>query len=43
MDEASVEYARYVLDVRDGLELCNGRLEVAREYCERMRGELEKK
>lgn len=37
-DEAAVEYVRYVLDVRDSFQLCNGRLQAAREYCENMQG-----
>lgn len=36
-DEAAVEYVRYVLDVRDSFQLCNGRLKAAREYCENMK------
>lgn len=36
-DDAAVEYVRYVLDVRDSYQLCNGRLKAAREYCHNMR------
>lgn len=36
-DDAAVEYVRYVLDVRDSYQLCNGRLRAAREYCRNMR------
>lgn len=36
-DDAAVEYVRYVLDVRDSFQLCNGRLKAARDYCRNMR------
>lgn len=36
-DDAAVEYVRYVLDVRDSFQLCNGRLKAARDYCHNMR------
>lgn len=36
-EDAAVEYTRYVLDVRDSFQLCNGRLKAAREYCRNMR------
>lgn len=36
-DDAAVEYVRYVLDVRDSFQLCNGRLKAAREYCQNMK------
>lgn len=39
-DDAAVEYVRYVLDVRDSYQLCNGRLKSAREYCRNMREAL---
>ena len=40
-DDAAVEYARYVLDVRDSFQMCNGRLKAAREYCDNMKKNLE--
>lgn len=40
VDDAAVEYVRYVLDVRDSYQLCNGRLRAAREYCRNMRGSI---
>lgn len=35
-DEAAVEYVRYVLDVRDAFQLCNGRFQALREWREAM-------
>lgn len=35
-DTASVEYTRYVLDVRDAFDRCNGRLSALRGWCEGM-------
>lgn len=40
-DDAAVEYARYVLDVRDGFQVCNGRFKALREYYAGMRNHLE--
>lgn len=40
-DDAAAEYVRYVLDVRDSFQLCNGRLKEARDYCDNMRKALE--
>lgn len=38
VDDAATEYARYVLDVRDAFQLCNGRLALLREW---WKGELD--
>lgn len=35
-DDAAVAHARYVLDVRDAFEICNGHLKSLREWCETM-------
>lgn len=35
-DDAATAYVRYVLDVRDAFQICNGQLAAAREYCEVM-------
>lgn len=32
VDDAATEYARYVLEVRDSFQLCNGRLEALRQW-----------
>lgn len=40
-DEAALAYVRYVLDVRDSLQLCNGRLKEVRQYCINMKKTLE--
>lgn len=40
VDDAAVEYVRYVLDVRDSFQECNGRLAEARTYCENMKKSL---
>lgn len=40
VDDAAVEYVRYVLNVRDSYQLCNGRLKAAREYCRNMRDSI---
>lgn len=36
-DDAATAYVRYVLDVRDAFQICNGQLSAAREYCEAMK------
>ena len=32
VDDAATEYVRYVLEVRDAFQLCNGQLAVLREW-----------
>ena len=32
VDDAATEYVRYVLEVRDSFQLCNGRLAALREW-----------
>lgn len=39
-DEAATEFARYVIDVRDAFEICNGQIDALREYADNM-GEFE--
>lgn len=40
-DDAAVKYVRFILDVRDSFQLCNGRLREARQYCANMKQRLE--
>lgn len=43
IDDAATAYVRYVLDVRDAFQICNGQLAAAREYCETMRSQAEER
>ena len=36
IDEAATEYARYVLDVRDGFDICNAQIRALRKYADDM-------